>query len=161
MRVYDYLDGLGIEYERADHDAVNTMEECNEIERFSAPTMVCKNLFLTNSKGDEFFLLMMRSDKRFVGKQVAHQIGSTRLSFASAEKMDELLGVHPGAVSVMGLMNDTGHRVSLLVDSDVLKDEYIGCHPCVNTSSLRMKTADVFGKFVPATGHNYVVVNCG
>ena len=147
LRVYDFLDQLGIEYERIDHEAVETMEDCIEIDQALAPAVVCKNLFLTNSKEDHYYLLMM--------------LGSTRLSFASAERMKEYLDIRPGSVSVMGLINDTGRRVKLLVDEDLLAHELLGCHPCVNTSSLRLKTGDVLEQFVPATGHDYVVVHIG
>ena len=155
LRVYDFLDRLGIEYERIDHEAVETMEACIEIDQALAPAVVCKNLFLTNSKEDHYYLLMILGDKKFRSSEVAGQIGSTRLSFASAEKMQEYLEIKPGAVSVMGLMNDCGHHVELLVDDELSGDELLGCHPCVNTSSLRLRTKDVLEKFVPATGHGF------
>lgn len=161
LRVYDFLDQLWIEYERIDHEAVETMEDCIEIDQALAPAVVCKNLFLTNSKEDHYYLLMMLGDKKFRSSEVAGQIGSTRLSFASAERMKEYLDIRPGSVSVMGLINDTGRRVKLLVDEDLLAHELLGCHPCVNTSSLRLKTGDVLEQFVPATGHDYVVVHIG
>ena len=161
LRVYDFLDQLGIEYERIDHEAVEMMEACREIDQVLAPAVVCKNLYLTNSKEDHYYLLMMLGDKKFRSSEVAGQIGSTRLSFASAERMKEYLDIRPGSVSVMGLMNDTEHRVKLLVDEDLLAHELLGCHPCVNTSSLRMKTEDVLKRFVPATGHDYIAVHVG
>ena len=73
--------------------------------------------------------------------------------------MLEYLDIEPGAVSVMGLMNDSGKHVQLLVDEDVLQKEYLGCHPCVNTSSIRLRMSDVFDIFVPSTGHDKVVVH--
>ena len=73
--------------------------------------------------------------------------------------MEELIGCSPGSASVMGLINDTEHRVQLLVDEDVIKSEYVGCHPCINTSSLRIKTEDIFDKFVKATGHDFITVH--
>ena len=81
------------------------------------------------------------------------------VSFGSGEKMLEYLDIEPGAVSIMGLMNDKEHAVKLLIDEDVLKDENLGCHPCVCTSSLKLKTADVIEKFLPATGHDYQTVH--
>ncbi len=155
IHVYDFLDKLDITYERIDHEPVETMEACQEIDRILAPAVVCKNLFLTNSREDQYYLLMMIGDKKFRSSEVAGQIGSTRLSFASAEKMQEYLEIKPGAVSVMGLMNDCGHHVELLVDDELSGDELLGCHPCVNTSSLRLRTKDVLEKFVPATGHGF------
>lgn len=157
IRVYDYLDNLGIEYYRTDHEAVDTMEKCLEIDSVLGAT-ICKNLFLCNRQQTDFYLLMMPGDKPFKTKELSAQIGSSRLSFASSEKMLEYLDIQPGAVSVMGLMNDAGNKVQLLVDEDVLKGENLGCHPCVATSSLKMATADVFGKFLNSTGHTYKTV---
>lgn len=152
VRTYDFLDKLGIEYERVDHAAADTMEVCAEIDRVLGAT-ICKNLFLCNRQCTVFYLLMMPGDKPFKTKELSAQIGSARLSFASPEKMLEHLDILPGAVSVMGLMNDHGKAVNLLVDEDVLSGEYVGCHPCVNTSSLKIRTEDIFGKFLSATGH--------
>ena len=119
---------------------------------------ICKNLFLCNRQKTQFYLLMMPGDKPFKTKEITSQIGSARLSFASAEDMEKYLDIEPGAVSVMGLMNDTEHHVRLLVDEDILKGEYLGCHPCVNTSSLRMRTTDVFGLYLDAVGHDMTKV---
>jgi len=158
IRTYDYLDALGIAYERVDHAPAETMELCAEIDgALGAP--ICKNLFLCNRQGTVFYLLMMPGDKPFKTKELSAQIGAARLSFASPEKMLELLDIRPGAVSVMGLMNDRNAVVRLLVDEDVLSGEYVGCHPCVNTSSLRVKTCDLLEKFLPATGHSPTTVH--
>ena len=135
------------------------MEACQKIDKALEPAVVCKNLFLTNSMEDQYYLLMMPGDKKFRSSEVARQIESTRLSFASAVKMQEYLEIMPGAVSVMGLMNDQEHHVELLVDEELLEYEQLGCHPCVNTSSLRLRTKDVLEKFVPATGHSFQTVH--
>ena len=158
LAVYDLLDDLGMEYERVDHEAAFTMEACRAVDEVLQPAVICKNLFLCNRQKTVFYLLMIRNDKKFLTKEISGQIGSARLSFAPEEFMEEFLNITPGSVSVMGLMNDTGHRVNLLVDEDVLKEEYFGCHPCVNTSSIRVKTADVFGPFLERTGHAYRTV---
>ena len=159
LRVYDLLDRLGVAYQRVDHEAAMTMEACEEIDRVLGDgTAICKNLFLCNRQATEFYLLLMPGDKPFKTKEITSQIGSARLSFASAEDMEKYLDIEPGAVSVMGLMNDTEHHVRLLVDEDILKGEYLGCHPCVNTSSLRMRTADVFGLYLDAVGHDMTKV---
>lgn len=158
IRTYDLLDQLGIAYERIDHEAAETMEACLEIDKVLAPAVICKNLFLCNSQKTKFYLLMIREDKKFLTKEISHQINSARLSFASAEFMEEFLDITPGSVSVMGLMNDKENRVQLLVDKDVIAAEYVGCHPCINTSSMRLKTADVFGKFLDAVHHDYIEV---
>lgn len=157
IRVYDLLDKLGIEYIRTDHKRTDTMEECNEIDKV-LEVLICKNLFLCNRQKTNFYLLMMPGDKPFKTKELSSQINSARLSFASAEDMEKYLDIHPGAVSVMGLMNDHDNAVQLLVDEDVLKGEYFGCHPCVNTSSLKLKTEEVFTKFLDAVHHNYMTV---
>lgn len=158
IRTYDLLDELGIEYERVDHEAAETMEACEEIDKLLFPATICKNLFLCNSQKTKFYLLMIRGDKKFKTKEISHQINSSRLSFAPAEYMLEYLDITPGSVSVMGLMNDKDKHIQLLVDEDVLEAELFGCHPCINTSSLRLKTSDVFGKFLNEIGHDYIKV---
>ena len=158
LRVYDMLDNLGIEYERVDHEAAMTMEACEAID-VALGTLMCKNLFLCNRQKTAFYLLLMPGDKKFKTKELSNQINSARLSFAEAEDMLKYLDIEPGAVSVMGLMNDKDHAVRLLVDEDVKAGAYIGCHPCVNTSSLKIKTSDIFDKFLPATGHVAEIVH--
>ncbi len=158
IRVYDLLDSLGIEYERVDHEAAETMEACLAIDEVLAPAVICKNLFLCNTQKTKFYLLMIREDKKFKTKEISHQINSARLSFATAEYMEKFLDITPGSVSVLGLMNDKEKNVQLLIDEDVLKEEYFGCHPCINTSSLRLRTKDVFGKFLEAVEHDYMTV---
>ncbi len=158
IRTYDLLDSLGIEYERVDHEEANTMEACLAIDEVLAPAVICKNLFLCNAQKTKFYLLMIREDKKFLTKDISKQINSARLSFGPAEYMEQFLDITPGSVSVLGLMNDKENNVTLLVDEDVLAAEYFGCHPCINTSSLRLKIADVFGKFLEAVNHEYTVV---
>lgn len=155
--VYNLLDRLNIEYIRTDHEAADTMEDCNKIDAV-LDVVICKNLFLCNRQKTEFYLLMMPGSKPFKTKELSAQINSARLSFAAPEHMLEFLNIKPGAVSIMGLMNDHNDRVKLLVDEDVLKDEYVGCHPCVNTSSLKIKTSDVFTKFLNEIHHTATVV---
>ena len=157
MRVYDALDALGIPYERIDHAPADTMEVCRAIDD-ALGTLICKNLFLCNRQKTKFFLLMMPGDKVFKTKELTPQIGAGRLSFGEPGDLLRLLDTLPGAVSVMGLLNDPEGRVSLLVDEDLLAGETLGCHPCVSTSSLKLRTADVFGRFVPSTGHRYLTV---
>jgi Ala-tRNA(Pro) deacylase len=153
LPVYETLDALGIAYERIEHEEARTMESLVEVDAAMGADH-CKNLFLCNRQGTVFYLLMMPGDKVFKTKELSAQIGSARLSFAAPEKMLEHLDIHPGAVSVMGLMNDKQNAVQLLVDEDVLAGEYVGCHPCVNTASLKLKTRDVLEKFLPAVGHS-------
>lgn len=152
VRVYDCLDSLGIEYYRADHPVAMTMEDCKAIDEVLGAKM-CKNLFLCNRQKTVFHLLIMPADKPFKTKELSSQIGSARLSFASADKMLEYLDINPGAVSALGLMNDKENDVNFIVDEDLLNDEFIGCHPCVNTSSLKLKTEDLLKVFLPYTKH--------
>ena len=156
-RVYDLLDELDIEYWRIDHEAAQTMEDCEAVDRM-LDAVICKNLFLCNRQKTKFYLLMMPGDKAFKTKELSTQIQSARLSFAPEEYMEKFLDITPGSVSVMGLMNDTENQVQLLVDADVLEGEYLGCHPCINTSTLLMKTSDVKEKILPALNHEYQVV---
>lgn len=176
VRVYDLLDSIGVDYDRLDHAPAMTMEVCDAVnaafgrmtlEEFKAEdsndrtkhAIICKNLFLCNRQKTKFYLLMIPGDKKFLTKNLSAQINSARLSFADEEDMLNFLDVTPGSVSVLGLMNDHGHIVQLLIDSDVLQSEYVGCHPCINTSSLRMKTKDLMEKVIPALQHEPVIVN--
>ena len=158
IRVYDLLDSLGISFERVDHAPAMTMEVCAAIDEVLEAT-ICKNLLLCNRQGTAFYLLMLPGNKVFKTSVLSKQIGSSRLSFASAEAMEQFLDITPGSVSVMGLMNDHDNRVQLIMDQDVLKGEYIGCHPCINTSSLRFKTADLMEKILPAMHHEPIFVD--
>ncbi len=158
IKVYDFLDKLNIEYERIDHDEANTMELCLEIDK-ALDAEICKNLFLCNRTKTDFYLLMMPGSKPFKTKDLSAQIGSSRLSFADAEAMEKYLDITPGSVSVTGLINDTENHVRLLVDKELMTGEYIGCHPNINTSSLKLKTKDIFEKIVPATNHSFQIVD--
>ena len=156
-RVYDLLDQLNIDYQRIDHEEANTMEVCLEIEKTLKST-ICKNLFLVNSNKTQYYLLMLKENKKFKTKVISKQINSSRLSFGSDEKMLEYLDITPGSVSLLGLMNDHDFKVQLLMDKDLLQDEYLGCHPCINTSSLRIKMKDVFEKIIPSLHHEPIFV---
>lgn len=156
-RVYEFLDRLGISYMRADHAPAMTMEDCAAIDR-ALGTSICKNLFLTNRQKTDFYLLLLAGDKPFRTKDLSAQIGSSRLSFAPPEDMERLLGTTPGSASPLGLMNDVERRVRLLIDADVLAASCIGCHPCINTSSLSIATGDLTDKILPALGYIPTVV---
>ena len=151
-RCYALLDSLGVEYWRADHDHADTIEACHEVEKVLG-CEICKNLLLTNRQMTDVYLLLMPGDKPFKTKLLSKQIGSARLSFASPEQMMEHLDITPGSVSVLGLMNDKDNKVRLLIDRDLLKQEYTGCHPCINSSTLKISTEDILHKLLPAMGH--------
>ena len=158
IRTYDLLDSLGVEYDRVDHAPAMTMEDCKEVDEI-LESMVCKNLFLCNRQKTAFYLLCMPPDKPFHTKDLSAQIGSSRLSFAPEESLWELLRCHPGSATILGLANDTEHRVRLLIDREVYDAPFFSCHPCICTSTLKLKTADVLEKLLPHTGHTPVIVD--
>lgn len=152
IRCYDLLDSLGVSYQRIDHEAAMTMEACAAIDEV-LDAVICKNLLLCNRQCTTFYLLMTPGEKHFRTSVLSKEIGSSRLSFAAPEYMEQFLDITPGSLSVLGLMNDKENRVQLLMDEDVLKGEYFGCHPCINTSSLRISIRDLMDKIIPAMGH--------
>ena len=153
IRCYDLLDSLGISYQRIDHVPAITMEACQEIDQ-ALDAVICKNLLLCNRQCTQFYLLMLPGDKHFKTSVLSKEIGSSRLSFASPEYMERFLDITPGSLSVLSLMNDKENHVQLLMDEDVLTGEYFGCHPCINTSSLRLRMEDLMQKILPAMGHS-------
>ena len=157
IRTYDFLDSLGVEYQRVDHEAAMTIEACQEIDK-TLEISICKNLFLCNRQETSFYLLMLPGDKKFKTKDISAQINSSRLSFGKPEYMEKFLDITPGSLSVLGLMNDKEQKVQLLIDEDVLKEPYIGCHPCINTSSLKIRTEDMMKKIIPEMKHIPVMV---
>lgn len=158
LKTYDVLSALNIPFERIDHEAAMTMEDCQCVED-ALGVQACKNLFLRNTQKTRFYLLLLPGHKKFRTKDLSKQLGIARLSFAEEEFMEKYLGIRPGSVTVMGLMNDNEKQVTLLVDRDVYAQEYMGCHPCANTSSIKVKTQDIFEKFLPFTGHIPVLVD--
>lgn len=157
MRTYSLLDHLDIPYVRLDHEVTATIEACEKVEELFQ-IEICKNLFLCNAQKTKFYLLMMPGNKKFKTAEVSKQINSARLSFANESYMEEFLDLTPGSVTVLGLMNDHEHKVELLIDRDLLTQEYIGCHPCINTSSLKIKMSDLLEKFLPYVQHEPVLV---
>lgn len=158
IRTYDLLDSLKIPYQRLDHSATATIEACHDVDQ-RLDIEICKNLFLCNAQKTDFYLLMMPGKKKFKTARLSKQIGSARLSFAGPEYMEQFLDITPGSVSILGLMNDHEKRVRLLIDKDVIDHhEYVGCHPCINTSSLKIKTSDLLEKFLPYVEHPYTLV---
>lgn len=155
---YDLLDRLQIPYQRLDHAPLPTIEACREVDSI-LNIDICKNLFLCNSKKTEFYLLLLPGKKKFRTASLSKQIGSSRLSFADHDFMIQFLNITPGSVSVLGLMNDKDNKVQLLIDKDVLSNEFFGCHPCINTSSLKMRTAHLINRILPAINHSFIQVD--
>jgi len=152
IRCYDLLDKLNVPYQRIDHEEANTMEACAAIDETLNAT-ICKNLLLCNRQCTAFYLLMIPGEKHFKTSVFSKLIGSSRLSFADPKYMEEYLDITPGSLSVLGLMNDRENHVQLVIDQDILKGDFFGCHPCINTSSLRLSTGDLMEKIIPAMGH--------
>lgn len=151
-KVYDTLENLKIDFKRVDHAPAANIEICHGIEKHLGAT-ICKNIFLTNNKRDIFCLLLISPDKKYEAGKISKQLNSSRLSFASDQLLSDILGLTPGSVSIMGLINDVNHKVTLAIDSDLMNEEYLCCHPCINTSTLKIKTTDILEKFIPHTGH--------
>ena len=158
IRTYKLLEQLNIPFERIDHEAAFTIAACEEIDKMFG-TPLCKNLLLCNSQKNKFFLLLLPGDKLFDTKELRSQIGSSRLSFAPGEFMEDLLDITPGSLTVLGLANDVDNKVTLILDKDVISAPYICCHPCVNTSSLKIKTEDILEKFIPFTNQKPIYVD--
>lgn len=156
-QVYAFLDRLGVCYRRVSHEPAATMEDCRAVDLMLGASM-CKNLFLCNRTATDFYLLLMPADKPFKTRELSGQIGSSRLSFASGEDMERYLGCTPGSACVLGLLFDEEKRVKLLIDNDLLKEEKIGCHPCVNTASLSLNIGDLTEKVLPALGREALYV---
>lgn len=160
IRTYAFLDDLGIQFDRTDHpdEPATSMEVCAAVDAVLG-VHICKNLFLCNRQKTKFYLLVMPGDKNFKTKELSGQMGISRLSFGEEQYMADFLDIHPGSVSVLGLLNDREHRVTLIIDEDVLKEEMFGCHPCENTSSIRFATKDLSEKILPALGITPVIVH--
>ena len=160
IRVYDFLDSLGISYQRVDHEALMTIEACRDVDQI-LNAAICKNLFLCNRQETSCYLLLLPGDKKFKTKEVSSQLGVARLSFANETYMEKFLDITPGSVSILGLMNDKENHVQLLIDEDLLTEPYIGCHPCINTSSLKIAMKDMMEKIIPAMKHKPIFVKLG
>lgn len=157
IKVYDLLDSLNIEYTRVDHEPLMTIEACEEADR-ALGIKVCKNLFLCNRQKTAYYLLLIPGEKALQTKELSKQIPTSRLSFASGEDMEKYLNVTPGSATVMGLMFDPENQVQLVIDEEILEEEYFACHPCINTSCIKLRTEDVIGKYLDAVGHDYIKV---
>ena len=155
---YDLLDSLHIPYVRADHAHADTIEACEAVEQVLGEK-ICKNLFLCNRQKTNFYLLLLEGDKVFKTKDLSKQLGVARLSFADAADMEKYLNITPGSVSVLGLMNDPENCVQLVIDKPIYESERIGCHPCINTSTLAIATKDILNTFLPAVHHDPIVVD--
>ncbi len=158
MDSYIFLENNDVEYIRAEHEEASTIELCEEIEKI-IDAKICKNLLLCNRQQTKFYMLLIPGDMVFKTKYLSAQINSSRLSFGSGEKMEELLNVTPGSLTVLALMYDTEKQVELLIEKNVFKESFFGCHPCVNTATVRFATEDLKNKVLPALGREYTIVD--
>lgn len=158
MDAYLFLEENGVQYIRAEHDEASTIELCENVEKI-IDAKICKNLLLTNRQQTVFYLLLIKGDMVFKTKYLSSQINSARLSFANAEQMESLLDVTPGSLTVLALMKDKEKKVNLLIEENVLKEEFFACHPMVNTATVRFKTSDLTEKILPALKRDFTLVN--
>ena len=155
-KVIRFLTEHGIAFEAIEHAPVETMADC---EALGLPAAHCKNLFLCNRAGTQYYLLLIRADKPFVTREVSHALGVSRLSFGKDEALFAMLHTHAGSVSPMGLIYPEAKDVRLLCDRDLLNAPGIAFHPLVNTASLWMKTEDFLNRFLPLTGHDITFID--
>ena len=157
-KCYDFLSKLGIDYEVVDHEEASDMDRCREIESVLG-VKICKNIMLCNRQESRFFIFMMPGDKKYITKEFSKKIGMSRLSFAKEKYLKEFLNVSSGSVSVLALLNDTDNKVELVIDRDVIQQDHIRCHPCVNTSTLKIKTEDFLNKIIPALKKEVMIID--
>ncbi|MDY4976598.1 MAG: prolyl-tRNA synthetase associated domain-containing protein [Clostridia bacterium] len=155
---YDLLERLHIPFERTDHEAKDTIGQCADVEQ-ALGISICKNLFLCNRQKTQYYLVVLPGEKKFDTKKLSKLLGTARLSFAPQEKLPELLGLQPGSVSILGLMNDKDGQVRLVMDKEVTEQPFFGCHPCRNTTSLKLRTKDVLETILPHLHHEATVLD--
>ena len=157
-KCYDFLSKLGIDYEVVDHEEASDMDRCREIESVLG-VKICKNIMLCNRQESRFFIFMMPGDKKYITKEFSKKIGMSRLSFAKEKYLKEFLNVSSGSVSVLALLNDTDNKVELVIDRDVIQQDHIRCHPCVNTSTLKIKTEAFLNKIITALKKEVMIID--
>lgn len=154
--IFSTLEQLNIAYERLNHPPVYTNDQARELAP-GGKGSPAKNLFLRDRKGKRHFLVIFDERKELNLAELAKQMNTSRLSFASPERLMNHLGIEPGAVSPLALINDTDHAVELWCDEDILEEEYIQCHPLINTATLILSVADL-KRFLDHTGHQLKVI---
>ncbi len=155
-KVFEFLESTGADYTWLAHGLKFAVSEYEEVCK-ALDIKIIRNIFLENKKG-QLFLLMIHADKKFVTKDVSHTIGSSRLQFASAEKLMDAMQSEPGGVSNLALIFDTENKVQLVVDKDLLDAPYMGMVPASRTKSLRMTPQDWLEKVVPAMRHEPMII---
>lgn len=142
QEVYEFLQAKGVTYEVTEHKAVYNMDELAEVE-LPYPEADAKNLFVRDDKKSSYYLITVRGGKRVDLQEFRKAYGTRRLSFASAEDLARLLGLFPGSVTPLGLLNNAEKNVKLFLDSDFADDDLIGVHPNENTATVWLKAGDL------------------
>lgn len=155
-KIFGILNDANIDFFTMEHPAIMTVNEGVKIANsLDVPASKC---LLLCDRHKHYYLLMALGEKRLDMKALAVELRCTRLSFASEEDMIKLIGAFPGAVSVMGLANDIDNNVTFILDNEIMECEYVCCHPCVNTCSIKLKTLDLLNKFLPFIHHGYTIL---
>ena len=153
QQVYDYLDRLEIKYDYYEHPEAPTIEIAAQFYRGEG-TVLCKNLFFRNHKGNKHYLVIMDASHNMDIHDIEKQLHQGKLSFASPERMMKYLGVKPGSVSLFTLVNDLEHEVILFVDNKLKSAAKVSFHPNDNTASLVISNSDMM-KFIENVGNTY------
>lgn len=154
--IYSFLKNNSISYERFDHPAVFTCEDAQRLCP-AMPGEEIKNLFIYDKRSEHLFLVVVGANKRVDLKKLKEILGTSNLSFCSEERLKKYLGVEPGSVTILGLVHDVEHEVSVIFDEQ-LKGKSLQCHPLVNTATLVMNVQDI-ERFLAATGHTYECID--
>lgn len=154
--IYDFLNNEGISYEVTEHKAVLNMEQLNQVE-LPYPEADAKNLFVRDEKKKNYYLITVKGDKRVNLKEFRKTHGLKNLSFASEEDLMNILKLIPGAVTPLGLLNDTENKVTFFLDSE-FSGKIIGIHPNDNTATVWLKTSDLI-KIIEKSGHKTTLAN--
>lgn len=153
--VFDKLDELKIRYSVIEHPPVFTIEEMDSLGIFDGVN-VCKNLFVRNDKGNVHYLITIRKDKQANLKEISERISSSRLSFASEERLQKYLRLKKGEVTPLGIINDAVNSVILILDADLKGENLLGVHPNDNTATVVM-SFDSLIKYIESFGNKYIV----
>ena len=157
QRVYEFLDELGIDYLYLDHQEEFSMGDAADADE-AIGVVGAKNVFLRDKKRRNYFLILVNGTKRIDLKPISELTGIKKLTFCHEDDLDEVLGLTPGAVTPLGLLNDPEGRVQLIIDESLQDEELFAMHPCVNTVTIRMSNQDFMNTVIPAMGHEPIFV---
>lgn len=154
---YKFLSENNIEFSRVDNDEAVTMEDCIEIDK-ALDMKTVKTLFLCNRQKTQFYLFVTEGDKPFVTKDFSSALGISRVSFASAEMLDEIIGTKVGATTIFGVLREQAQEVRVVFDKAVCESEWFGCSDGTTSCYMKLKTDDILNKLLPSSGHTYEVI---